>query len=96
MASERTGRFFSVLRKAAAVIQILISSVLLFTIILNAETWFFCQKFNGDDARLIVMPITASGIIIGALSLKNVRFFDILTACWFTVYFAWIIGNRIC
>lgn len=84
------------LRKAPAVIQILISSFVIVPIMLFGETWFFCQKFNGDDARLIVMPIAASGLIIGALSLKNIRSFDILTACWFAVYFAWIMGNRFC
>lgn len=88
--------FFSIFKKALSITQILISSVFLFFIILNAETWFFCQKFNGEDARLIVIPIAVSGIIIGTLSLKNIKTLDVFTACWFAVYLAWIIGNRVC
>jgi len=95
-ASGRAGRILSGLRKAPAVIQILISSVAVFPLGLYGETWFFCQKFNGDDARLLVMPIAASGILIGALSLKKIRLIDVPMACWFAVCYVWIMGNRFC
>ena len=87
---------FFYLRKASAVIQILISSLLLFFIIINAETWAFCQKYNGDDARLIVMPLTISGILIGILSWKYMKKIDILITFWYVVFITWVIGNRMC
>jgi len=42
------------------------------------------------------MPIAASGILIGALSLKNIRLIDVPMACWFAVCYVWIMGNRFC
>ena len=88
--------FFFYFRKISAVIQILLSSPLLFFIIINAETWAFCEKFNGNDARLIVMPLTIAGIIIGILSLKYMKKVDILVISWYVVFIIWIISNRIC
>ena len=87
---------FFYLRKISVIFQITISSLLTFFIIINAETWAFCQKYNGDDARLIVFPITIAGIITGILAWKYMKKMDIFVVLWYVIYAIWVIGNRIC
>ena len=84
------------IRKTFAVLLIFIASMLLFFIIINAETWAFCEKFNGNDARLIVMPLTIAGIIIGVLSWRYMKKVDILMILWYVVFIIWVTGNRLC
>ena len=57
--------FFSFIRKIISILHWIFYSLLLVPVIINAEIWFYGQKFNGDSALMITLSIGISGIILG-------------------------------
>lgn len=96
MATLTSALFFRYFRKFLAIILISFSIITLFFTIINAETWFFGEKYNGDKARLIIFPICISAICIGAAQWKNIIKSDMFVVGWFIVVFFWYVGNRLC
>ena len=48
-------------------------SLIIFAIIINAETWFFGTKINGELALLLHFSYGISGIIVGYLIYRQKR-----------------------
>ncbi len=86
--------FFIYLKKSLSVIQILFSSIILFFII-NAETWFFGQKFSGVEAFSINGTIGIVGIIVGIAQWKNITKSEMFLVGWYVTVFFWFAGNRL-
>ncbi len=89
-----TPLFFSRIRKILAVIVIIEASLFLFMILLNAETWFFGQKYNGVKALAMVVPFEILGIVAGIFFWKNKKVYP-LVIIWLIHYLLVIIGNHL-
>ena len=87
---------FYYLRKPFAAILLVISVTELLFIIINPETWFFCEKYSGINAILLVGLIAVTGIIIGMAQWKNITKSDFFAVAWFIIFSSWIITGRFC
>ncbi len=89
-----THSFFSKIRKIISIIVIIKASIFLFFILLNAETWFFGQKYSGVEALAMMAPFQILGIIAGIFFWKNTKAYP-LVIIWFVHYLLLVIGNRL-
>ena len=89
-----TSFLFLIFRKTVAVIQIISASANLFIITVNAETWYFGQKFNGMDAYALMVPANVFGIVGACLFWKKTKAYP-LVVIWFIYYFSLLVGNRL-
>jgi len=59
-------------------------SLIILMVIINAETWFFGTKINGEPALIIHFSYGASGIIIGYLIYRQKKIAYVLAIVLFT------------
>ena len=88
-----TPSFFLIFRKIIYLEQLVWSSLLLFFIIINAETWFLNQKYNGLEALLIQVPFSVFGIIGAVWFRKQTKAYP-LVIIWHVIFLVIVIGNR--
>ena len=86
---------YSYIRKASGIFQIFSSSLMILAIMINAETWIYCDKFSGTDAYLITFPPTVIGIMLGIGSLKNIKKLDIFVVTWYVISLIWFTSHRL-
>ena len=65
---------FKIVSITVAILHWIFYGLEIFMIILNAETWFFGEKFNGNSAILIHFLIGFSGIFFGLFIYKKKEF----------------------
>ena len=68
---------------------------MILAIMINAETWIYCDKFSGTDAYLITFPPTVIGIMLGIGSLKNIKKLDIFVVTWYVISLIWFTSHRL-
>ena len=86
---------FLTIRRTNSIMLFVLGGLLLFMILLNAETYYFGVKLNGFTALLFAGSIGLVGIVLGIFHGANKRKADIPVVVWYVIFTSVVVGNRL-
>ncbi len=86
---------FSFIRKVVFALHLVFYGFWILPVIINAETWYYGVKFNGEPALIIQFTIGIVGLVLGYFIYKKYRYAYVTSLIPFGIVISSTIVNHL-